>query len=93
MSTLAREYAGLIQAFLDEALCPEEFQEIYLRKFKDERRPMTELQYDVLNGVFIDLDCFYPGGLASIGPSLDEVELRRSVNDRYNALKAQLPTH
>ena len=87
MSELALEYANIIKDFLDERTRVEQFEKDYLARFGSEERQMTEVEYDTLNGVFTDLDCYDPDELVEYGPSLNERELRASIAERYLVLK------
>jgi hypothetical protein len=87
MSELALEYAEMIKDFLDERVQVGDFEKAYFAKFGNETRHMTEREYEILNWVFTDLDCFDPGDLIDYGPSIDEKELRASIGERYEALR------
>lgn len=55
---LPAEYGQLLGQFVNGGLQVEEFQENFLRRFKQERRPMNEEIFDLLEGVFGDVDSF-----------------------------------
>jgi len=86
MSELALEYAEMIKDFLDDRVPVEQFEKAYFAKFGNETRQMTRSEYEALNWIFTDLDCFNPDGLDVCGPSLNEKELRASIEERYQAL-------
>ena len=73
------EYAKLIQAFVNGAISASDFERAYLRMFKDDPTIRPEAEYEVLNGLFGDVDAFNSDpGLRSLG-GLDEEQLRSAA--------------
>jgi hypothetical protein len=56
----AKDYKGLIQAFLNGNLSIEEFEARYLAAFKNERGEMDKQLFLILEDLFEDLDAYSP---------------------------------
>lgn len=76
------EYGVLLDQFLNQEISVEEFQEKYLERFKNERRQLAEPLFELLDGLFGDVDAFSsdPQLIAEDpGYYLDEMGLREIV--------------
>jgi hypothetical protein len=84
------DYATLMDLFLAGKMSAKEFQVAYLDRFKREDREMSESLYELLQGLFADVDMF------STDPELlegwpdqyiDETALREKVKHALNQLR------
>lgn len=76
------EYGALLNQFLNREISVEEFQERYLELFKNERRQLAEPLFELLDGLFGDIDAFSSDPqLIAEDPEyyLDEISLREKV--------------
>lgn len=83
MKSAANDYKSLLEQFLNGGMTAEQFQLAYLDKFKSETRILDETLYELLDGLFVDVDSFVsdPELLAQLqaerpGFYLDERALR-----------------
>ncbi|WP_328185043.1 colicin immunity domain-containing protein [Marinobacter sp. OP 3.4] len=53
-------YASLIEQFISGAITSYEFEDRYLRLFKEDSRSFSGAEYDILNRLFTDLDAYCP---------------------------------
>lgn len=95
MSTIAEDYKDLLQSFLSGHLTPQAFQAAYLEKFKGEDRALSEELFQLLDGLFGDVDAFCPdpGLLVRLQTEvpdfyLDEASLRKRVQEVSSRLVA-----
>jgi hypothetical protein len=58
MDKIYNEYEALIAGFVDGKTSAEEFQRAYLDRFKTEVRDLDEPLYQLLEGLFGDVDVF-----------------------------------
>ena len=82
MTDVSVDYGLLLEQFLDGAMSAEEFQSTYLDRFKNERRRLEDALFDLLDGLFGDVDSFStdPKLLAeNPGFYLDERQLREKT--------------
>lgn len=86
MSDVHIEYGVLMNRFLNREISPEDFQQAYLARFKNEIREMDEPLFELLQEVFGDVDAFCadPKLLSDLlakhpGFYLDEMALREKV--------------
>ncbi|MBA3414991.1 MAG: hypothetical protein H0U10_07200 [Chloroflexia bacterium] len=71
-------YAPLIEAFLARELTAKEFEDRYLKVFREDPGTWTDEVYDLLHEAFLDIDAFWPE--PDEDPlSIDEPELRRRM--------------
>lgn len=90
MKEVRKDYEQLLGQFVNGSLSAAEFQAIYLEKFKQEKRHMTDAVYELLEGVFGDVDSFtLDSELHSESPQfyLDERGLRERVENACNLLR------
>lgn len=95
MSSVQREYADLMTAFVDGGISASEFERLYLDKFKGEQRQLDEATYQVLDEVFGDVDALCADDavylqLAAEHPGwpLNAAELREKVRTAVVRLTA-----
>lgn len=81
------DYIALIQRFLSREMSVYEFEEKYFSMFGDDRRNFSISEYEVLNGLFTDIDCFDPDEIVTYGDSLSEEDLRESARRALLALR------
>jgi hypothetical protein len=84
MSNPATDYRLLLERFLGGELTAERFQSTYLERFKTEQRRLDEPLFELLDGLFGDVDSFTTDlNLLAENPSfyLDEDRLREKVRD------------
>lgn len=89
MNEVYVEYRSLLEQFLSGAMPVEEFQMTYLSRFKNEARRMEEPLFELLDGLFGDIDAFTtdPQLLAECpGYYLDEESLRNRVRSVVSRL-------
>ena len=89
MTEAFAEYALLLEQFLSGAMSVDEFQSAYLDRFKNEKRRLDESVFEVLDGIFGDLDSFTNDSeLLAENPEfyLDEDKLRERVRSAINIL-------
>jgi hypothetical protein len=70
------DYMDLIRRYLNEIVSAEEFERLYLRMFKDDPTIRPSAGYDVLNGLFWDVDAFCADPEFRSAADLDEAALR-----------------
>lgn len=90
MKEVCTDYGQLLGQFVNGSLSVEEFQAIYLEKFKQEKRHMTDAVYELLEGVFGDIDSFtFDPELHAESPQfyLDECALREKIRNACNLLQ------
>lgn len=84
MSNPVVDYRSLLEQFLRGELTAEKFQSMYLDRFKTEQRRLDEPLFELLDGLFGDVDSFtIDPELLAENPSfyLDENRLRGKVRD------------
>jgi hypothetical protein len=79
--TEVREYRKLMDDFVRRVITVDEFEEQYLRVFKNDSTLRGSPIYDILNGVFLDVDAFYPDAAVRDAAGIDESELRTRVRE------------
>lgn len=55
---LTDDYSNLISRFLRKEISVQEFEKIYLAKFKGETRDMSEYEFEALDWLFAKVDCY-----------------------------------
>ena len=79
-------YINLIAAFVWGNVSALEFEQRYLRMFKEDPRIFPQELYDILNKLFTDVDVFCgDSAIRRIG-NLDEDQLRECAKVAYEAL-------
>jgi hypothetical protein len=76
------DYRTLLEQFLSGAMSAEEFQTTYLDRFKNETRRLEEPLFELLDGLFGDVDAFTTDpSLLAEDPKyyVDEETLRKKV--------------
>jgi hypothetical protein len=79
-------YKDLIQLFISRAISASEFERSYLRMFKDDPTIRPEFEYEILNGLFGEVDAFSPGPALRLEGSLNEEQLRSAAESALKAL-------
>jgi hypothetical protein len=82
MKDICQEYELLCEKYLAGAMPVEEFQTVYLDRFKNEQRSLDEALYELLEGIFGDVDSFTTDQellAENSGFYLDELQLREKV--------------
>jgi len=83
------DYKALLDQVLNGTLSVEAFMTLYFERFKNETRPMSETVFQVLDGVFADLDVFTTDPeLLAAKPDfyLDEKQLQARIHDAARRL-------
>ena len=89
MSDAYTDYAQLLGRFLSSEMSVGAFQKVYLDRFKNETRKLDESLFDLLDGLFGDVDAFTTDSeLLAENPAfyLDEARLREKVRQVANRL-------
>jgi hypothetical protein len=80
-------YALLIRLFRDEAMTADEFEILYLRLFKSDSTDWPDQIFDVLDGLFADVDSYCADDqLREKVHGLDSVDLRQKADLALAAL-------
>jgi len=58
MSDAYADYGDILTRFLEGTISAEEFQRAYLSQFKNEKRHLNEPLFELLDGLFGDVDAF-----------------------------------
>jgi Bacterial self-protective colicin-like immunity len=91
MENYLLEYINIIEKYLDKKSTVEIFQKTYFNKFLKETNTLLPSIFEILDGIFGDLDCFTDNPvLKKSKPSfyLTESELRVNVEQSLIRLKA-----
>lgn len=79
----AYKYKSLMVSFIDEEITVEDFERDYLKIFKNETENMDMPLFEILNGVFEAVDCYWheclPGQETAF--EISEQQLRKEVNE------------
>lgn len=99
MSNIYTDYGRLLHGFLAGASSAEDFQRVYIDRFKNERRELDDALFEILDELFgnVDAFCADPDLLAALvvakpGFYLDEQALRDKVaqaSQRLASLQTQ----
>jgi len=73
-------YLELIEAFVLGKISAAKFERDYLQMFKNDVGTWTEKEYEVLNVLFGDVDCFCADPELRNYNDMDEGQLRKSAN-------------
>jgi hypothetical protein len=82
----ASDYTTLIAAFVHGDISASEFEQRYLRMFKNETRVIPGELYIVLNELFTDVDAFCGNPMLRGRDDLDEAQLRERAKIAYETL-------
>jgi hypothetical protein len=79
----AYKYKRLMEDFINEVITVEDFERDYLNTFKNEIERLGSPLFEILNGVFEAVDCYWyeclPGQETDF--EISEQQLRREVNE------------
>jgi hypothetical protein len=79
----AYKYKRLMEDFINEVITVEDFERDYLNTFKNEIERLGSPLFEILNGVFEAVDCYWyeclPGQETNF--EISEQQLRREVNE------------
>jgi hypothetical protein len=80
---LANKYERLMVDFINEVITVEDFEREYLNTFKNESESMNDTLFEILNGVFEAVDCYWyeclPGQETAF--EISEQQLRKEVSE------------
>ncbi len=86
------KYKKLIEDFINEVISVEEFERTYLKTFKNETERMDNTLFEILNGVFEAVDCYWheclPGQETAF--EISEKQLRKEVSEALLKLNSLL---
>jgi hypothetical protein len=75
MSDVRKKYVNLITSFVDGDISASAFESAYLRMFKEETEPLSELEYQVLDSLFSSVDAFCEDVELIDDDDIDEIQL------------------
>lgn len=79
----AYKYKRLMEDFINKLITVEDFERDYLNTFKNETERMDNTLFEILNGVFEAIDCYWyeclPG--QEIAFEISEQQLRKEVSE------------
>ncbi|MGD7054245.1 colicin immunity domain-containing protein [Sutcliffiella horikoshii] len=88
----AYKYKKLIEDFIDGVISVEDFERDYLKTFKNETERMDNTLFEILNGVFEAVDCYWheclPGQETAF--EISEQQLRKEVSEALVKLNSLL---
>lgn len=88
----AYKYKRLMQDFINEVITVEDFEHDYLNTFKNETERMDNTLFEILNGVFEAVDCYWhkclPGQETAF--EISEQQLRKEVSEALVKLNSLL---
>jgi hypothetical protein len=88
----AYKYKKLMKDFIDEVITVEDFEREYLKTFKNETERMDNRLFEILNGVFEAVDCYWheclPGQETAF--EISEQQLRKEVSEALVKLNSLL---
>ncbi|KZN98585.1 colicin immunity domain-containing protein [Pseudobacillus badius] len=88
----AYRYKRLMEDFIDEVITVEGFEDAYLNGFKNEIERIDDTLFDILNGIFEAIDCYWheclPG--QEIAFEISEQQLRKEVSEALVKLNSLL---
>ena len=82
-------YLELIEQFVNGHISAERFEAVFLSRFKTETTHLPDTAFNVLDGLFGDVDDYVsdPGLRAEVG-GLDDEQLRTCARNAYNELRS-----
>ncbi|MEH7484842.1 colicin immunity domain-containing protein [Neobacillus drentensis] len=88
----AYKYKSLMEDFINEVITVDDFEREYLITFKNETERMGNTLFEILNGVFEAVDCYWyeclPGQETAF--EISEQQLRKEVNEALVKLNSLL---
>jgi hypothetical protein len=93
VTSVAQDYRELLDRFLEGDMSASEFQQKYLEKFKAETRWLGSPLFELLDGLFGDVDSFVadPKLLAELQATIPDFYLdEQSLRDRVAEVSRQL---
>ncbi|WHY93132.1 colicin immunity domain-containing protein [Neobacillus cucumis] len=82
------KYKKLMKDFIDQVITVEDFEREYLKTFKNETERMDNTLFEILNGVFEAVDCYWheclPGQETAF--EISEQQLRKEVSEALDKL-------
>jgi len=93
VTALAQDYRDLLDRFLEGDMSVSDFQQTYLDKFKNETRVLGSPLFELLDGLFADVDAFCadPKLLAELQDQIPGFYLdEQSLRDRVAEVSRQL---
>lgn len=85
---LGDKYKDLMAKFLSGDLSADEFQTVYIKKFKESDDRFMQAQFEILNAVFEAADCYWheclPGQETKI--EISEQQLQKEVREALRKL-------
>jgi Bacterial self-protective colicin-like immunity len=88
----AYKYKKLMKDFIDEVITVEDFESEYLKTFKNDTEGMDNTLFEILNGVFAAVDCYWheclPGQETAF--EISEQQLRKEVCEALVKLNSLL---
>jgi hypothetical protein len=83
-------YRKLIRSFVDGGISADEFEARFLSQFKDDRNQVTGDEFDVLDGLFADVDAYVSEpALRASARGISGEELRLRARNAYARLFAE----
>jgi hypothetical protein len=86
------KYKKLMQDFINEVITVDDFERDYLKTFKNETERMCKPLFEILNGVFEAVDCYWheclPGQETAF--EISEQQLRKEVSEALVKLSSLL---
>ncbi len=89
MYNIYTDYRMLLNRFIDGSISPEDFQNEYLSRFKNEKRKLDQPLFELLDSLFGDVDAFTSDKeLLAENPGfyLDEVALRKKITQAFKKI-------
>ncbi|GIN86756.1 hypothetical protein J6TS2_31420 [Heyndrickxia sporothermodurans] len=83
MTMFTYKYKRLMEDFINEVITVEDFERDYLNMFKNVTEKLDNTLFEILNGVFEAVDCYWheclPGQETAF--EISEQQLRKEVNE------------
>ncbi|MGH2700760.1 MAG: colicin immunity domain-containing protein [Actinomycetota bacterium] len=76
-----------MEAFVQDRLRPSEFESLYLRLFKNDPTMWPQEVFDILNGLFTDVDAYTPDPSLRGPNDLDQDQLRDRTREAMEKLQ------
>ncbi|MED0668189.1 colicin immunity domain-containing protein [Bacillus badius] len=88
----AYRYKRLMEDFIDEVITVEDFEDAYLNGFKNETERIDDTLFDILNGIFEAIDCYWHECLLrqETAFEISEQQLRKEVSEALVKLNSLL---
>jgi hypothetical protein len=85
-----QEYLNLLEALLSGECSAPDFENAYLRMFKSDTTRRPQKVFDVLDGLFADVDAYVADPALREDDDLDEAGLRERVRHARDRLRATI---